>query len=63
MNGVSVILIALITIACIIFFPLLAIWALNVLFPVLTIPYTLKTWFAMLVVAGLFKSNVSAKNS
>jgi len=35
--------------------PLLSIWALNTLFPVLTIPYTLETWAAMALVGGVFQ--------
>lgn len=35
--------------------PLITIWALNTLFPVLMIPYTFWTWLAMLVLStGLF---------
>jgi hypothetical protein len=29
--------------------PLLVIWSLNTLFPVLAIPYTIATWFATLI--------------
>jgi hypothetical protein len=36
--------------------PLLSIWALNTLFPVLAIPYTLETWAAMALVGGVFQS-------
>ena len=32
--------------------PLASIWALNTLFPVLAIPYTIQTWAAMLLVGG-----------
>lgn len=35
--------------------PLLSIWALNTLFPVLAIPYTLETWAAMALVGGVFQ--------
>ena len=41
--------------------PLLSIWALNTLFPVLAIPYTLETWAAMLLVGGMFRSSFSTK--
>lgn len=35
--------------------PLVTIWCLNTLFPVLSIPYTFWTWLAALVLfAGLF---------
>jgi hypothetical protein len=35
--------------------PLLSIWALNTLFPVLAIPYTLETWAAMAMIGGVFR--------
>ena len=36
----------------IIFFPFALVWALNTLFPVLNIPYSLETWFASIVLFG-----------
>jgi hypothetical protein len=42
-------------VAIIIAGPLLSIWALNTLFPVLAIPYTFDTWLAMLLVGGVFR--------
>ena len=45
----------------VIFGPLLSIWALNTLFPVLAIPYTLETWAAMLLVGGMFRSSFGTK--
>lgn len=41
--------------------PILTIWALNTLFPALAIPFTFKTWIAVLIVGGLFKTKVSVK--
>jgi hypothetical protein len=41
--------------------PLLTIWALNTLFPVLAIGYTWQTWLAVVIIGGLFKSSVSIK--
>jgi len=35
--------------------PFLTIWALNTVFPVLAIPYTMETWMAMILLGGLFK--------
>jgi len=32
--------------------PLLTIWALDTLFPVLNIPYTLETWFATAILTS-----------
>jgi hypothetical protein len=51
MKTVSVIL--TLAIVFVIFTPLLVIWSLNTLFPVLVIPYTLETWFATLVLNGM----------
>ena len=45
----------------IIFGPLLSIWSLNTLFPVLAIPYTIQTWAAMLLVGGMFRSSFGTK--
>jgi hypothetical protein len=39
--------------------PLLTIWSMNVLFPALAIPYSLETWAAIVILGGVFKSNVS----
>jgi hypothetical protein len=33
-------------------FPLLGIWSLNTLFPVLSIPYTWQTWAAFVLLFG-----------
>lgn len=41
--------------------PVLTIWALNTLFPVVAIPYTIETWFAVVVVGALFKTNLTYK--
>ena len=41
--------------------PLLSIWALNTLFPVLAIPYTIQTWAAMLLVGGMFSGSFNRK--
>ena len=43
----------------VVFGPFLSIWALNTLFPVLAIPYTLSTWAAVAILGGL----VSVKRS
>ena len=41
--------------------PLAVIWALNTLFPVLAIPYTLETWLAAFIIPAVFKTNVTVK--
>lgn len=48
----------LIVVAVIAIGPLLTIWSLNTLFPALAIPYSLETWAAVVVLGGVFKSNV-----
>ena len=45
----------LLIVAVIVAGPLLSIWALNTLFPVLAIPYTVETWAAMILVGGMFQ--------
>ena len=39
-------------IALIVFGPLLGIWSLNTLFPMLAIPYTWQTWAAYFLIFG-----------
>ncbi len=41
--------------------PWLVIWALNTLFPVLAIEFTLWTWAAVIVLGTFFRANVSVK--
>jgi hypothetical protein len=42
--------------------PLLSIWALNTLFPVLAIPYTFDTWLAVMLVGGMFRGSFVRKD-
>jgi hypothetical protein len=42
--------------------PLLSIWALNTLFPVLAIPYTFETWLAVMLVGGMFRGSFVRKD-
>ena len=37
--------------------PIVTIWALNTLFPVLAIPYSIETWLATAVIAGIFSGD------
>lgn len=41
--------------------PLLTLWTLNTLFPVLAIPYTWQTWLAALFLGGILTTNVTNK--
>lgn len=49
----KILLIVAFVIFLVIIGPILTIWSLNTLFPVLAIPYTVETWFAV-VMLGLF---------
>jgi len=51
----------LLIIALIVLGPLLTIWALNTLFPVLAIPYNFYTWAAVLIMSAFFQTKVSVK--
>jgi hypothetical protein len=42
--------------------PLLGIWALNTLFPALAIPYSIETWFAVVLLSGLSKTTIGPKD-
>ena len=55
MSKISLVLI--LVIAVVILGPFLAIWSLNTLFPVLAIPYSVETWFATAVIAGIFRGD------
>jgi hypothetical protein len=41
--------------------PLLLVWALNTLFPVLAIPYTVWTWLAALIIGATVSPTVKVK--
>jgi hypothetical protein len=41
--------------------PLLTIWAVNTLFPAVAIPYTIETWFAVVLLGAFIRSKVSLK--
>jgi hypothetical protein len=49
-------------VAIIIVGPLLSIWALNTLFPVLAIPYAFNTWLAVMLVGGMFRGSFIRKD-
>jgi hypothetical protein len=55
MSKVSLLLIVLLV--AVIFGPLLTIWSLNTLFPVLAIPYSIETWLATAVIAGIVRGD------
>jgi len=55
---VSVLTMLALTVLIILLGPVLLIWSLNTLFPVLNIPVTLDTWLAVVILSGLFKTTV-----
>ena len=55
MSKVSLLLILLVIL--VIVGPIVAIWSLNTLFPVLAIPYTIETWLATAVIAQIFRGD------
>ncbi len=44
--------------AMVLFIPFVLVWALNTLFPVLAIPYNIKTWGAALIIMAIIKPRV-----
>ena len=52
-------LFAVLMILLVIFGPVLTIWSINTLFPVADIPYTIETWAAAIILAGIFKTTVN----
>ena len=55
---VSVLTMLALAVLIILLGPVLLIWSLNTLFPVLNIPVTLNTWLAVVILSGLFKTTV-----
>lgn len=39
--------------------PILIIWSMNTLFPVLSIPYNLETWAAAVLLGGVFSTKIT----
>lgn len=42
--------------------PLCVIWAINTLFPSITIPYTLETWLSAAILCNIFRVTVNKKD-
>jgi hypothetical protein len=51
-GGIVVLIVAIVVAA-----PLVVIWSLNTLFPVLAIPYGISTWLATYILAATFGNN------
>lgn len=59
MNGTTATLFIFVVILVVIFGPLLTIWSLNTLFPVLNIAYNFYTWFAVIILGSFFRARVT----
>jgi tryptophan-rich sensory protein len=57
----TIIMIVALVIFLIIVGPLITIWSLNTLFPVLAIPYNIWTWLATVFLFAAVRTNVSVK--
>lgn len=62
MEIVNVILVVLLAAGAAVAAPLLFIWALNTLFPVLAIQYTYTTWLASLLLISFLSLKISYNN-
>ena len=56
--GSSITAIVLLVALVIVMGPLLMIWALNTLFPVLNIAYSFETWISIVILAGLSRTKL-----
>jgi hypothetical protein len=63
LKGLGVAGIIALVIFLIVIGPILVIWSLNTLFPVLAIPYALETWFAVVLLGAFLRANVEVKKS
>ena len=59
--GTSITAIVLLVTLVIVMGPLLMIWALNTLFPVLGNAYSFETWISIVILAGLFRTTVKVE--
>lgn len=53
----KLILLMILAVAFVILGPIATIWSLNTLFPVLAIPYSVETWLATVIIAGIFRGD------
>jgi len=60
-KGFGVLTIIALIIALVVLGPFATIWAVNTLFPALTIPYTFETWVSVVVLGMFLKGNVTVK--
>lgn len=63
MKVLSSLVVVFLVILCLIFIPLITIWALNTLFPILAIPYSFYSWLAVIVMNATWLYKPSFKRT
>jgi hypothetical protein len=58
---VTIVLMIILVIVLIAIGPIVVIWALNTLFPILAIQFTFYTWLAVVILGAFLRANVSIK--
>ena len=58
---ITIVAVLALAVLAVIFGPLLTLWALNTLFPVLAIPYNFYSWLAVVLINLTLRSSVSFK--
>lgn len=61
MDFIKIVALVALIIAIIVLGPFITIWALNTLFPVLAIGYSIETWAAIILLGGFLRANVTLK--
>jgi hypothetical protein len=61
MDSIKILGLVLLIIAMVILGPFITIWALNTLFPILAIGYSIETWAAIILLGGFLRANVTLK--
>jgi len=57
----TIVLMIILLIVLIAIGPIVVIWALNTLFPILAIQFTFFTWLAVVIIGAFLRANVSIK--
>ena len=60
---VTIVLMIVLLIVLIAIGPIVVIWALNTLFPILAIQFTFWTWLAVVILGAFLRANVSIKKA
>jgi hypothetical protein len=60
-EGFKLLALAALIIGIIVLGPLMLIWSVNTLFPVVNIPYTFETWVAAAIIPSLFRVSIAKK--